>query len=283
LTALQRHLHHEHLQEHGYFIIRKDELTLKAPDLYPTSEDMSLHEHTNRLTSIFQEFKNEENEWEGAAGDGLRHQFNPSKHPQLNQIAQFVEDVGVSFFPDLVKSTRHAVVSLPGCGVQAPHMDACVPLPALNSVVDIFKGIDQIVAWETNRPVSVLYCVDDHADVHVWPGTHKTSFEIVRRWWDRRLDATDSGSFKRYVDSENKLNNVVTFKTTVGSTLLHLQKGDMIFFYQDLVHAGAGYVCLNCRLHQFFDNKHVPRVEGRTQHLRGLFDHHIHPLRFSYS
>jgi hypothetical protein len=49
------------------------------------------------------------------------------------------------------------------------------------------------------------------------------------------------------------------------------------------VHAGAGYVNLNCRLHQFFDNKNVKRATDETGNLRKLFDTKLHPACFSFS
>jgi hypothetical protein len=273
------------LDKDGFFVLRNEDLIRDGAEDVPiplSSDRWSLHEHTNETTRIFQRFLEG---FRSDSGDGLRHQFDPSECEPLSHVADYVERVGVSFFPDLIPSTRKAVVSLPGCKTQQAHMDAHVAIPALSSCVNIGGGLSKIDAWAQNRPVSVLYCVDDHAYVHVWPGSHHDSFKIVKSWWRTRLHVTDAASYDEEIESQRiKGNNMSTpSDKKMTSTLLRLNKGDMVFFYQDLVHAGAGYVSLNCRLHQFFDNATVSRADDETGNLRRMFHEQMHPSRYAFS
>jgi hypothetical protein len=49
-----------------------------------------------------------------------------------------------------------------------------------------------------------------------------------------------------------------------NSTILNLNKGDILIFRADLVHAGSDYDELNIRLHTYLDSPDVQRDNNRT-------------------
>jgi hypothetical protein len=233
LTQSTRTNHLANLEKDGYFVLRQNDLVHGgAPQDLPTpisSNNLKLSEHTNGGTLIFQRFLEG---FRSNSGDGLRHQFNPSLCTPLSLVADYVERVGASFFPNLIPSSRTAVVSLPGCKTQGAHMDSFVALPAVNAAVNIATGVTKLKSWEENRPISVLYCVDEHAYVHVWPGTHQDSFEIIKSWWRRRLNVAEAAAYDREIESARKDGDDLTVPEDkkTKSVLLRLNRGDMVFF-----------------------------------------------------
>lgn len=66
----------------------------------------------------------------------------------------------------------------------------------------------------------------------------------------------------------NKSINIVTEKylpvKPINRTILYLNKGDILLFRGDLIHAGSDYDIDNIRLHLYLDNNLVPRLPNRT-------------------
>ena len=56
----------------------------------------------------------------------------------------------------------------------------------------------------------------------------------------------------------------IKYNDQINCKVLDLDKGDVVFFRADLVHAGSSYDKENVRLHCFLDSEFVQRQPNRT-------------------
>jgi hypothetical protein len=80
----------------------------------------------------------------------------------------------------------------------------------------------------THVPRGVLVSLQPGTKLDVWPGSHRSNARDIQR------------------------------------RTLALDKGDVLFFRGDLIHAGSSYRRPNSRLHMHLDSKLVPRTTNRT-------------------
>jgi hypothetical protein len=133
--------------------------------------------------------------------------------------------------PHNMPSPWVAIHSSPGCQEQVPHVD-------WTPCLDESHGADAL---------SCLVALEDDTVLHVWPGSHKFVRQLLVNPSDERLT--------RKMD---------------GRKSLTLNKGDVVMFRSDLVHAGAAYNSNNTRLHCYLDAPGVPRVVGTKCVIGGL-------------
>ena len=124
----------------------------------------------------------------------------------------------------LIPSKFVILKSLHGCQQQSAHTDY-IPAPDLESV---------IVSGE-NIPLLMIVSLMDNTKLYVW----KKSIGLI---------------------FEKNIKEIATIKPTV----LTLNKGDILIFRADLIHAGSDYNEENIRLHTYLDNSSVHRDANKT-------------------
>lgn len=88
---------------------------------------------------------------------------------------------------------------------------------------------NNLLSLEDNEiPLAMLLALQDNTKLNVW-----------------------IGSIKKY----NK---------TINKTIVNLNKGDILIFRADFIHAGSEYIEENIRLHSFLDNPKIKRRRNAT-------------------
>lgn len=128
--------------------------------------------------------------------------------------------------PNLLPNSFVVLKSLPGCKSQLPHCDYTQD-ETFNPKSDNYV------------PLGCLVALQDGTKLDVWPKSIRLSTGPVRR---------------------RNLPN----KAPIQREQVSLQRGDVLFFRGDLVHAGSSYAKTNHRVHFFLDNPEIRRPGNNT-------------------
>jgi len=126
--------------------------------------------------------------------------------------------------PILQKSNWVIIKSEIGCKKQMAHLDY-VPTPEFNTIIN---GFDK-----NKIPLLVLTSLMDNTYIHIW---------------DKSIDI---------------INGCYTGEP-IKSSKISLNKGDVIVFRSDVIHAGSEYDVENIRMHCYLDSPFLCREEDTT-------------------
>ena len=137
--------------------------------------------------------------------------------------------------PELDSTTMSpwlVVFSKPGCGRQVAHTDWT---PQENS----------------NKSFACVIALQPKTTLDVWPGAGRILMDGVQR-------ARNSGGGMELTDvARDRL-------LRIPRSQVMLNKGDVLIFRADCVHAGSAYITANSRLHAYFDSVDIERVHDHT-------------------
>jgi hypothetical protein len=131
-------------------------------------------------------------------------------------------------FPKLIPSNMVILTSKPGCSEQLPHCD-------YEPTYEFAKASDAEI------PLGCLIAIEDNTKLVIWPYSIKLSCMPLH-----------------LSDEWIKVNG------PIAKTEVILQRGDVLVFRGDLIHAGAAYQTNNTRIHVFLDSPVVERQKNRT-------------------
>ena len=150
--------------------------------------------------------------------DEKRRQTTSLDRDQSNLVTK-IENLVTLEFPGYHTTDVVGLFSLAGCKEQQPHAD-----------------YNPHTFAENPAPMGLLLCVEKHASLIVYPGSHL----FIR-------------------------NKTAHIPPTVRRVVIALNQGDVLFFRGDLVHAGAAYeTSSNLRMHAFIDHSTVERGYNET-------------------
>lgn len=155
-------------------------------------------------------------------------------------VKSFVDettDILSEIAPQLNPNTWVILKSLPGCQAQAAHTDY---LP--ND--DLKKTTDETM------PLLAIISLMDGTKIDVWPN----SIRLITN--APMLEGFHSKNVNTPVQSIKSVQN--------GKKVEYLNKGDMLIFRGDLIHAGSAYDVENIRLHVYLDSPIVSHVTNRV-------------------
>lgn len=204
---------HDKLHDQGYVIVKNK---FKIPDNVKNHFEQTVQ---RRGSAIFNHNENSKH--------------NDRKRIQVNVTAKskYIQGFMDTLNQSLAKSFRHLEIndwvvigSKPGCKNQAAHTDYS-PSPDMTD--------------ESKIPINVLIALEDGTLINVWPGSHGLICN----------DLIDQDGLSDW----DKMGTGYNQYRPIKMQTLSLNKGDLLLFRGDLVHAGASYEKANCRLHCYLD------------------------------
>lgn len=236
----QRTLH----RNQGYAVIKAtDEFKAAIKACGPQLKRRIVNYMFNNAISIFNRKPGDPiNAVEGSKelwGDNKRFQCSLDNFPKFDELKNYLDTIGKKYFPELVPNGRVFLYSQEGCVEQQPHLD--------KPIDDNYKKV--VGTFENNIPFpsSAVMCLHRGTRLVVWPKSH----EIFTK--DAKEDGDKDTEKPRRTPRARKKHKV-----------LNLNIGDIVFFRQDLVHAGAGYDEDNVRVFSYFDHPRVDRPKDET-------------------
>ena len=166
----------------------------------------------------------------GSVNDGRRLQLPFSKLvdvPEAVELQELLAAEMLKRFPLRRPSDLVMLVSESGCQRQREHSDYTQA-----NLLRVGENDDRM-------PLACIIALQDGTTIDVWPGSI--------RWAEKKETENDSSTFNK---------SLVPLKVT-------LNRGDVLFFRGDLVHAGAASTLFNIRLHIYLD---VDGVSGSANY-----------------
>ena len=167
----------------------------------------------------------------GSVNDGRRLQLPFLKLadvPEAVELQELVVAEMLKRFPHRRPSDLVMLVSESGCQPQREHSDYTRP------------KLLRVGGNDDRMPLACIIALQDGTTIDVWPGSI--------RWAEKKETENDSSTFNE---------SLVPLKVA-------LNRGDVLFFRGDLVHAGAASTLFNIRLHIYLDVDDVPRSANYT-------------------
>lgn len=158
------------------------------------------------------------------------------KSKYMRAFMKQITDPMSQLFPELVMNDWVIIHSKPGCRDQAAHTDY---------VPDIEFIHDEKV------PINILVCLQDGTKLNAWPGS-------------QGLNVCDLTLPNGQTVWEHLIEDNTSCPEQIHRQVVQLEKGDVLLFRGDFVHAGAGYDTDNYRLHCYMDSPHVKRKSNVT-------------------
>lgn len=173
------------------------------------------------------------------------------KSKYVDNFMKTVDNQLVTMFPNLKINDWVLIKSYPGCKDQAAHTD----YPPSDDMTD-----------ESNIPVNAMVAIQDSTFVRVWPKSHRLICNDL--YDDKGKNTWDEMSIQEY----ESFQKIRPYK-------IQFDRGDMLIFRGDLVHAGSSYADSNVRMHCFLDNNEN-RIPNKTwlihkncsKHIRDIID-----------
>lgn len=167
--------------------------------------------------------------------------YNDNKRQQTNlkynskYMSDFMENITLhlnEFLPHLKINDWVILHSKPGCKEQALHTDY---IPSQQLAVSNKLSLNNL---PKNLPINVMLTLQDNTSVIILVYSHN----LIQH------------------EIDDKTKNYDNFDIIERKVLI-MNKGDLLFFRGDIIHAGAGYTTDNYRLHCYMDSESVERIQ----------------------
>lgn len=185
---------------------------------------------------VLNELKNQGNNSKVIFNHNLR-KVNDKKRKQcpINKNKKIIKNF-VSNINDIVKqvnpklSMKNTVIikSLKGCQEQAPH-------------TDYLLNEELISCSDEDIPLALIVALQDNTTLLTW---------------NKSIKLNEKQNKKRKRNEENIF--------PIPKTTAILNKGDVLIFRADFIHAGSSYQEENIRIHSFLDNPKIKRNKNVT-------------------
>lgn len=169
-------------------------------------------------------------------GDGKRLSFDLNELSK-SELRLKVDELARVLFPKLKPFGPSVLISEAGCKPQAKHSDWA------------FKGFSLIEQLNLdNFPISSVFAIQDKTSIDLWPGSHRIFHQYIK--------------MKYLNHSQLNIDEWVKEQSMINRQTFNVPKGFVVFFRQDLVHAGSGYNRRNIRLFSYYNSGNMQTHNG---------------------